>query len=674
MTNFETLVNPARPYETDVAAELAVRGNRRRLRVFLRTFLTVLAVGLIFTYSRPAEYRAQARIAIKKAGAVTALAAAQPGSATVTTAANGAAAGSLLGEAGRILSRPQIDAALVTLHQRGVDVSGFGSDPALGIQAALSAEPIPETNLVDLTMTGPQPEHLAAILNALIEAYSWQTLASYASSATSENATLRQELDNLDRRLAEKTKALDDFRRAADIVSGERDENQILARVKGLSESLNQAGDKVAQADGRVRSLRESLTAGKSVVRARDNPTLAALETRASQLREALREQERIYTPQFMAMDPNVRGMRSRLADLEGQIVEQKGNAGQVALREAEDDLAASRLAQLKLQRQIAEERSAVHSFARNFTTFKSMQDELAQLEASRRSLSERLLRSETSETSRMPAVQVVESAVAAPDIWRPDYSRDAAISFAVALVAGLLAMALIEQFNRSPPATIQAPSQPQPWITLLARQPLPDKLPPPIEAGQALLPGIADLPRELAQAEVTGLLQAVPDEDFPWVTLLLCGATPAEIRRITAADLHREAAAIRIPGPAARSIILPEMLFGQLAALALRPDHQRSEVVELPHSEDELKRRLICAAHDAGLDDPATVTPETLRHTCIAHLLRQGLRFSDLEHIVGALPTEALREYASLSPVGVRRTLAQIQPLMPALQTLART
>lgn len=672
MTNFETLVNPARPYETDVAAGLAVRGNRRRLRVFLRTFLTVLAVGLIFTYSRPVEYRAQARIAIKTAGAVTALAAAQPGSATVTTTANGGTAGSLLGEAGRILSRPLIDAALVTLHQRGVDVSGFGSDPALGIQAALSAEPIPETNLVDLTMTGPRPEHLAAILNALIEAYSWQSLASYASSATSENATLRQELDNLDRRLAEKTKALDDFRQSADIVSGERDENQILARVKGLSVSLNQASEKVALADGRVRSLRESLTAGKSVVRARDNPTLAALEGRASQLREALREQERIYTPQFMAMDPNVRGMRSRLADLEGQIAEQKGNSGQVALLEAEDELAASRQAQLKLQKQIAEERSAVHSFSRNFTTFKSMQDEVAQLEASRRSLSERLLRSETSETSRMPGVQVVESAVAAPDIWRPDYSRDAAISVAVALVAGLLAMALIEQFNRPPPTTTQAPSQPQPWITLLARQPLPDKL-PPIEAGQALLPGIADLPRELAQAEVTDLLQAVPDEDFPWVTLLLCGATPAEIHRISAADLHREAAAIRIPGPAARSIILPETLFSQLAALALRPDHQRSEVVELPNSEDELKRRLICAAHDAGLDDPATVTPETLRHTCIAHLLRQGLRFSDLEHIVGTLPTEALREYASLSPTGVRRTLAQIEPLMPALQALAR-
>jgi uncharacterized protein involved in exopolysaccharide biosynthesis len=119
MTNFETLINPARPYETEVATELAVRGNRRRLRVFLRTFLTVLAVGLIFTYSRPAEYRAQARIAVKTAGTVTTLAAAPPGSATVTTAADSATDGRLLGEAGRILSRPLIDAALVTLHQRG---------------------------------------------------------------------------------------------------------------------------------------------------------------------------------------------------------------------------------------------------------------------------------------------------------------------------------------------------------------------------------------------------------------------------------------------------------------------------------------------------------------------------------------------------------------------------
>lgn len=90
-----------------------------------------------------------------------------------------------------------------------------------------------------------------------------------------------------------------------------------------------------------------------------------------------------------------------------------------------------------------------------------------------------------------------------------------------------------------------------------------------------------------------------------------------------------------------------------------------------MPDSDEELERRLICAAHDADLDDPAAITPGTLRHSCIAYLVRQGLRFSELDHIVGALPAEALREYAGLSPMGVRRTLAEIEPLMPALEAL---
>ena len=672
MLNIETLINPARPSEPD--ADLAARGNRRRLQVFLVSFLTVLAIGLIFTYSRPAEYRAQAKIAVKTAGAVTSLAATAPGSATVTTAANGASAGSLQTEAGLILSRPLIEAALATLRQRGVEVAGFGSDPARGIQAALTAEPVAETNLVNLTITGRQAEPLAAILNALIEAYSRQTFESYATSTSSENETLRQELDYLERRLAEKTKTLDEFRRSADIVSGERDENQILARVKGLSVSLNLAGEKVAQAEGRVRSLRDSLAAGKAVVRARDNPTLAALESRASQLRESLREQERIYTPQFMAMDPNARGMRSRLADLEGQIAEQKGSSGQVALAEAEDELAASRLSQLKLQRQIAEERSSVHSFSRNFSTFKSMQEELAQLEASRRSLSERLLRTETSETSRMPGVQVVESAVASPDIWRPDYSRDAGISFAVALAAGLLAMALIEQFNRPPQTATQPAMPPQPWITMLGHLPSLAGSLPSRPASQALLPGATDGPRELSQSEVSGLLQATDERDLPWVVLLLCGATLDEVRRITVADLLAENASIRIGGSSSRTIRLPATLFSQLETASTELDGQRAEIIALPDAEDELQRRLICAAHDAGLDDPAAITPKTLRHTCISHLLRQGLRFSDLEQIVGALPTDTLREYANLSPAGVRRTASQIEPLMPALEGVGTT
>lgn len=679
MSSFDTLVNANRQGESDAAGELAARGNRRRLRVFLLVFLASLAIGLAYTYSRPAEYRAQGTIAVKTAAAVRSLpVTAAAGSATVTTAASSANAGSLQAEAGVLASRPLIEAALPMLRQQGVELAEFGADPVQGIQAVLDAEPVANTDFITLSATGLQPGDLAAILNTLIDIYSRQLIDSYSSSASTEIETLRQELASLDLRLAEKRKGLDDFRQSADIVSGERDENQILSRVKGLSASLNLANEKVAQAEGRVQSLRASLASGKSVVRARDNPTLAALEARASQLRESLREQERTYTPQFMDMDPGIRGIRSRLADLDVQIAEQRGTMGQSALAEAEDELAAARQVQERLQRQITEDRAAVHAFSRSFSAFKSMQDELAQMESGRRGLAERLLRTETSEKSRMPSVQVIEAATTPGEVWWPHYTRDAGISLGAAFVLGLLAMSVVEVFNRPPPPSTAPVILPPPWISVghdlapalgnrMSSAPLPR-----FAAAPAQLPAALTGARELAQSEVAELLEAMPADDRIWVGLLLCGATPEEIRGIAGADLDPESGRIRLQGACARTLVVPAAVIAALETAGARPDRSDGAGFAMPGSDDECKRRLLCAAHDAGLDEPAEITPDTLRHTCIAYLVRQGLRFSELDRIAGTVPADALARYAGISPAGTRRSLAQVDPLMPALRTLA--
>jgi hypothetical protein len=88
---------------------------------------------------------------------------------------------------------------------------------------------------------------------------------------------------------------LEDFRLRHNVVSMEREENQVLARVRGQAAALNNANEKLAAAEGKLRSLSEAAAAGRSIVRARDNPTLANLEQRASQLREDLSELERNF-------------------------------------------------------------------------------------------------------------------------------------------------------------------------------------------------------------------------------------------------------------------------------------------------------------------------------------------------------------------------------------------
>ena len=71
MFGFESQFNSGRENEMLAASELAARGTRRRLRVFLLVFLPLVLAGLAYTFARAPEYRAQARIAVKTAGIVT---------------------------------------------------------------------------------------------------------------------------------------------------------------------------------------------------------------------------------------------------------------------------------------------------------------------------------------------------------------------------------------------------------------------------------------------------------------------------------------------------------------------------------------------------------------------------------------------------------------------------
>ena len=87
------------------------------------------------------------------------------------------------------------------------------------------------------------------------------------------------------------------------------------------------------------------------------------------------------------------------------------------------------------------------------------------------------------------------------------------------------------------------------------------------------------------------------------------------------------------------------------------------------PVALNDLTTELLYAAHDAGVDQPAEVTPDALRHTCAAFLARQGLRMAELARAVGQLSAEQAAIYSAMAPAGKRVGLEQVVRLMPTLQ-----
>jgi polysaccharide biosynthesis transport protein len=215
------------------------------------------------------------------------------------------------------------------------------------------------------------------------------------------------------------------------------------------------------------------------------------------------------------------------------------------------------------------------------------------------------------------------------------------------------------------------------PPVTYAAEPPaLPGQaVPPAIEAAAPIaLPRPWLFPRELRDDELRGLLTASDDGSRLAILLLLRGLDVDEALAARASDFDATTGRLLVRGASPREVVLD----GALRALverrvagsggndALVGDAQAAAGTA------GLDTTILCAAHDAGLDDAASVNAPCLRHTYVAFLVRQGLRFADLGRIVGTLPPDALRGYTALSPAGERLSRDAIDESLPAVRALA--
>jgi len=645
-------------------APRAHRSNRRRLAVFLATLLIALGASLLFVWLRPAEYRATARIEIMPAAIVS--------SGSIISSQREPPS-PFLTEVQILTSRPVLEEVAARLARDGRSLSQFGSDSAAGMQARLEALPVPNTNVVELIGTGRDAEILAPLVNSTIEAYRDRLGQTYQSASSEAMAEADDEVKKLEVSVLAKRRDLEAFRLRHDIVSLERGENPVLAQVRNLATSLAVANEKVATAEGKLRALTELAAAGKPVARARDDAMLTNLEQRASQAREELRDMERIYTPEYLSIEPKATALRARLSELERQIPVQREASQKAAIVEAQEELASATAAAARLQAQIAAGKAEVGQFTGRYNELKSRLDDLTELEKTYREATQKRARLEASERGRMPAARLIEAASTPREPWSPPYWRDTGIAAGGALVLALLAMWLVELFNRTEPQPGVVMVQPQMRgtsyerrVDALPRQSsgLLDRPEPP------LLTAPPALPRELERAEVTALLQASDDPTRIAVLLLLNGFTAEEAVAARIDDVDFARGVIRIRGPEAREVAVSDML---RAALAARATHDAGaplvgQSTRLAAREN-IDAQILCAAHDAGLEDPTTVDAACLRHTYVAYLVRQGIRFADLSSLVGELPAPLLGAYTGYAPPGPRVSRERIQTSYPGVR-----
>ena len=564
-----------------------------------------------------------------------------------------------------LVSRPLLEKVAARLGNSDDVSKDLGTDPVQGLERMLSTERVEGTQVVRVQAQGTHRELLPRVVNTLTDVYREHLATAYKRSVGSGNSQLRDEIHVLDQQATAKRQDVEAFRARYDIVSAERDENQLLSTVKGLGESLNDANSDVAAAEGHLRAVRNAVAAGEVLGGAKNNPTLANIEKRASELREQLHELELRFTPQYLDLDPAAKAMRGRLANLEQQMGTERASGQRAALAEAQQQLTGAREAAERLQQQLNGNKGAAQAFAARLNENKAMQEDLAHLEQLHRGAIERLAQLEAGEAENAPQVAVLEAASVPQEPLYPPYLL-AGIGAAASLVLGVFSVRFIEFFARPDAAAERAFVQPY-WPRPPTREVVTAQR-PLLTAGPMQLPAPDASLRQLTDTEVTALLQAANDEGRLLIVTLFTGLTAEEIVGLRWDDVDLDAGTIKVSGRSARILPLREPLRDLIGA---RRAAQRAEPSPAS-SADEVAHLVMCAAYDAGLADAHEVTPAILRHTYLAFLLQQGARFADIGRIVGRLPQEELAAYMRFASAHPRVPLDQVDPIPPALRAMA--
>jgi succinoglycan biosynthesis transport protein ExoP len=644
---------------------------RRRVLVFFGVFLIVLLVGQSLNFMRSPIYRAQAKVQITPAGEAPAT-----GDETATTPAPQGRQAFLL-EAEMLGSRPLLEKAVPALQAQGL-LAGVAPEAAVfAAQDMLSLTPQEGAPVVHLEAEGPDRVLVARLLNTVIEVYRDAQASQGETASAAQIADAGDELRVISEKVAEKRRSLGAYQLRSNIYSTVRDENQAVARLKGLSTSLAAATDREASAAGYLRTVEQAIAEGKPLPTSKDSLTVSGIELRLSQQREEWRALERQFTPQYLEMDPNARALKVRIANLEQQLEAERVQAQQAALANARAELASSRATVQRLQQQIAGDKQDVRTFNSQISAVQSLQDELAGLEKMQLAAQKKLLSLQASRTTRQPRLLVLEPAVTPQAPARPDYWRDAGIVLAAAVAMGFLAVWFVEFFNRAEPPAGQVPPLlvPQPWMVL------PQPAGPPGAAGHARLAAAPDrpllaspLPRELEPEEVARLLAAASPANQPVLSCLLCGLRPEEVAALRLEHVDLAGERLQVPGEPGRTVpLVASVRETGVRAAAAHAGATSAALFTVDNgaralSPEDIDAIVVASAHDAQLPQPQTVTPACLRHTYIAFLVRQGLRFSDLGQRVGRVGRDELHALSALAPDAPRVPLDAVESVLPPL------
>ncbi len=327
-----------------------------------------------------------------------------------------------------------------------------GSRDAAGaanrIQASVTANMVPQSNLVELTYIGHSPKASADIANALAESYIDWSLESKFQVVGQASKFLNTEIEQLKSDVSGKEEALHNYGLQKDIVSVDPGTNVTLQKLEALNKDYSGAvSDRVVKGAHYVELLSapdEAVLQGTGEI-----GSLSSLKSELSSVQRTYNEKLQVYKPEWPAM----KQLRTQLDELQKSLAKETHGASARVRDGARRDFQTAQRREQSLLTELTSQKVEAMQLNSNAVEFNNLRNEVG----TSRNLLEVLQKrqAETEVTARLRGqrisnIRVVDRALVPGAPFSPSYPANIWMGLVFGLTAGLSMAFLRDLLDRS--------------------------------------------------------------------------------------------------------------------------------------------------------------------------------------------------------------------------------
>ena len=293
----------------------------------------------------------------------------------------------------------------------------LGRNPELGLKDSVIAKVrdnlniylAESTRVIVIEFSSKNPAMAAAVPQAIAEAYLDKKKAEKLGDVTSAIATLKPEIDRLKKEVQQSAANVASYRSEHDILLGQNNTALSTQSLSELSTEMSRVKAARANAEAKAQSIRAVLQSGGSI----DSVPEVLSSNLMQQLRNAqvtLKSQIADLSTTLLDSHPRIKGLRSQLADLDGQI----RNEASKILRSLETEAKTAALRESELQSKINGSKAESSRVGDDEVELQRLEEDL---KASRSLLADRELSFKEAQARSNLATQKPDAKISAPSM-----------------------------------------------------------------------------------------------------------------------------------------------------------------------------------------------------------------------------------------------------------------